>query len=78
MQKIESRIDRLSPAFVLNDAHHRALAAELRERIAVVKLGGGEEAMAKHRSRGKMPARERTKLLFTAAVDEIRKRGRNK
>ena len=35
------------------------LVAELRERTAQVALGGGEKAVERHRSRGKLPARER-------------------
>jgi acetyl-CoA carboxylase carboxyltransferase component len=36
-----------------------ALVAELRERTAAAARGGGEAAMERHRSRGKLPARER-------------------
>src|SRR4051794_24532759 len=39
------------------------LVAELRERTAQVARGGGEKATERHRSRGKLPARERVDLL---------------
>src|SRR6266705_3421927 len=39
------------------------LVAELRERTAAVARGGGEKAMERHRSRGKLPARERVDRL---------------
>jgi acetyl-CoA carboxylase carboxyltransferase component len=39
------------------------LVAELRERTALVARGGGEAAMERHRSRGKLPARERIDRL---------------
>src|SRR3970040_1901820 len=39
------------------------LVAELRERTALVARGGGEEALERHRSRGKLTARERIDLL---------------
>ncbi|HKT43579.1 MAG TPA: carboxyl transferase domain-containing protein [Gaiellaceae bacterium] len=39
------------------------LVAELRERTAEVALGGGEAAVERHRSRGKMTARERIDRL---------------
>jgi acetyl-CoA carboxylase carboxyltransferase component len=39
------------------------LVAELRERTAVVARGGGDKALERHRSRGKLPARERVDLL---------------
>src|SRR4051812_19776669 len=39
------------------------LVAELRERTAQVAQGGGEKAAERHRSRGKLPARERVDRL---------------
>src|SRR5881398_3611488 len=39
------------------------LVAELRERTAQVALGGGERAVERHRSRGKLTARERVDHL---------------
>src|SRR6266496_3588193 len=39
------------------------LVAELREHTAQVALGGGEKAVERHRSRGKLTARERIDLL---------------
>ena len=41
----------------------QALVAELRDRSAAVALGGGEASVARHRSRGKLTARERVDLL---------------
>jgi acetyl-CoA carboxylase carboxyltransferase component len=40
-----------------------ALVAELRERLVQVRAGGGEAAVARHRARGKLLARERIDLL---------------
>jgi acetyl-CoA carboxylase carboxyltransferase component len=40
-----------------------ALVSELRERTALVARGGGERATERHRSRGKLPARERIDRL---------------
>jgi acetyl-CoA carboxylase carboxyltransferase component len=40
-----------------------ALTAELRERTALVARGGGEKAVERHRSRGKLTARERIDRL---------------
>src|SRR4249920_2804436 len=40
-----------------------ALVAELRERTALVAAGGGEQAVERHRSRGKLTARERIDRL---------------
>src|SRR5436190_24198364 len=39
------------------------LVAELRERTVRVALGGGEKAVERHRSRGKLTARERVDRL---------------
>src|SRR6187397_2577015 len=41
-----------------------ALVAELRERSALVAAGGGEKAVERHRSRGKLTARERIERLL--------------
>src|SRR5437763_1250321 len=40
-----------------------ALVSELRERTALVAGGGGEKALERHRSRGKLSARERIDRL---------------
>jgi acetyl-CoA carboxylase carboxyltransferase component len=44
-------------------ASMEALVAELRERTAMVAAGGGEKAVERHRSRGKLTARARVDLL---------------
>jgi 3-methylcrotonyl-CoA carboxylase beta subunit len=44
-------------------ARMEALVAELRERTALVAAGGGEKAVERHRSRGKLTARERIDRL---------------
>jgi acetyl-CoA carboxylase carboxyltransferase component len=44
-----------------------ALVAELRERTALSARGGGEKAVERHRSRGKLTARERIDLLVDPA-----------
>jgi len=48
-----------SDAFEERRARMEGLVAELRERTAQVARGGGEKALEKHRSRGKLTARER-------------------
>src|SRR5579871_2172289 len=68
MEIIESLVDLNAPAFQENAAFHRALASSLREAQAAVKRGGGEEAVAKHRARGKMLARERIDSLLDPAA----------
>jgi acetyl-CoA carboxylase carboxyltransferase component len=63
MRLIETRIRTASDEFERNAAAMRAGVAELRERLRRVREGGGEAATARHRSRGKLTARERIDRL---------------
>jgi len=60
---LTSRVERDSDSFAQRRARMEALVTELRERTAVVSRGGGEKALERHRSRGKLPARERIDRL---------------
>ncbi len=60
---LESRVDRSTPGFADNRARMEALVAELRDRSAQVAEGGGAQQTERHRSRGKLPARERIDRL---------------
>jgi acetyl-CoA carboxylase carboxyltransferase component len=60
---LSSRIE-TSDAFEERRARMEALVAELGERSAQVARGGGEKALEKHRSRGKLTARERIDRLL--------------
>src|SRR4051812_12168940 len=64
MSVLESRVDVTSAVARENRAHLERLVAELRERLAAVRAGGGERAIERHRSRGKLLARERIDLLL--------------
>ena len=59
METYETNVDADASEFLENSAHNQALVAELRARLALVKQGGGNDAVAKHRARHKMLARER-------------------
>jgi acetyl-CoA carboxylase carboxyltransferase component len=61
---LETRVDRDAPEFAANHERMSALVAELRERTIEVAQGGGEEAVERHRSRGKLLARERIDRLI--------------
>jgi acetyl-CoA carboxylase carboxyltransferase component len=61
---LETRVDRGAPAFAANRAGMEALVAELRERSALVAQGGGTATVERHRSRGKLLARERVDRLL--------------
>src|SRR5438105_769814 len=63
MAIIETRVDRNSPEFQENTHYLQQQLALLRERIQLVQQGGGEEAIAKHRKRNQLLARERIQLL---------------
>ena len=60
---LESRIDPSSAEFAARRGRMEELAAELRERTALAAAGGGPEAIARHRARGKLLARERVERL---------------
>jgi acetyl-CoA carboxylase carboxyltransferase component len=62
MALLQSRIERTDD-FSRRGEQMRALVAELRERTRQVAAGGGEKAIERHRSRGKLLARERIDRL---------------
>src|SRR5436309_9155240 len=64
MELLESHLDTTSDEFKANAAHHRGLAAELRERLAKAKQGGGPNLVARHKSRGKLFVRDRVERLL--------------
>ena len=64
MERIESHLDTQSEEFKSNAAHHRSLAEDLRLRLDKVRQGGGEESVARHKSRGKQFVRDRIEGLL--------------
>jgi len=63
MAIIETHIDRNSPEFQENTRYFEEEVALLRQRIEQVQQGGGPQAIARHRKRNKLLARERIQLL---------------
>src|SRR5438105_14785666 len=63
MRIIETRIDCNSPEFQENTHHFQKIIDQVSERIQLVQQGGGEDAIAKHRKRNKLLARERIQVL---------------
>ncbi|HEY4386878.1 MAG TPA: carboxyl transferase domain-containing protein [Ktedonobacteraceae bacterium] len=63
MAILESQIDRTSAEFQANTRYSQDLLAQLQERLQQVQQGGGSEAVARHRKRQKLLARERIELL---------------
>src|SRR5688572_28420773 len=64
MDILQSTIDPHSPEFQANADNHRALAAELRARLALVRQGGGEQASQRHAEQGKLFVRDRIDQLL--------------
>ena len=67
MQTIRSQIRTDSPDYKANQKKMTALVAELRERLALAREGGGERYHERHRAQGKMPVRQRIDLLLDEA-----------
>ncbi|MDQ2872056.1 MAG: methylcrotonoyl-CoA carboxylase [Candidatus Eremiobacteraeota bacterium] len=63
MSELESRLDPNSAAYRANFERMDGLVADLREALAGARNGGGPDAVAKHRKRGKLTARERVDRL---------------
>jgi 3-methylcrotonyl-CoA carboxylase beta subunit len=63
MEAIRSHIDPTDANFAENHAHLEAQVTEFKDRLARVKLGGGEAAVARHRERGKLFVRDRVERL---------------
>ena len=64
METIQTNLNPDSEDFKTNSLHHRALANELRERLAKVREGGGEKYRKRHESQGKLFVRERIERLL--------------
>ncbi len=66
---LESGLDRQSEAFARNAERMSTLVTEYRERLEAARVGGGPDATAKHRKRGKLTARERIDQLIDPDSD---------
>ncbi len=64
MAVLTSQVEGESADFERRRARTEELVVELRERTALVARGGGEQAVERHRSRGKLTARERIDRLL--------------
>nr|XP_053646350.1 methylcrotonoyl-CoA carboxylase beta chain, mitochondrial-like [Cherax quadricarinatus] len=61
---VGSTPDKTSPEFQENESRLKALVDELRGRIGTITLGGGEKAIQRHKSKGKLLVRERISQLI--------------
>ena len=57
--------------FNKNEDYNKLLVSSLKQRLAKVKLGGGEKRIEKHHAKGKMTARERVDFLMDDAEKSI-------
>ncbi len=64
MATIKTRLNARSAEFQSNAQTMRTLVGDLRDKVARVGLGGGEDARARHAARGKLLPRERVRMLL--------------
>src|SRR5919197_3906715 len=64
MVPLESHVHTSDPAFSANRLRMEQLVAELRERLARAREGGGAKYLQRHRDQGKLPVRERIEKLL--------------
>ena len=63
MPTIETKIDKESENYKSNYDYHKGLSEDLNKRRATVRKMGTESRISKHKSRGKLTARERIEKL---------------
>ncbi|MBN2081543.1 methylcrotonoyl-CoA carboxylase, partial [bacterium] len=64
MELLPTKVNTAADDYKRNAEFNRQLADQLTERIAMVKAGGGEQYMARHRQQNKLFVRERLDLLL--------------
>jgi 3-methylcrotonyl-CoA carboxylase beta subunit/propionyl-CoA carboxylase len=64
MDVLTSAVRPSSPEFQDNRRRMQALVAELRDRVAKARDGGGAKSVERHRAQGKLPVRERLRRLL--------------
>jgi len=64
MERLPTRVNSADPQFAENHQSNLSLIATLRERLDIAKIGGGGKYEERHRSRGKLLARERIERII--------------
>jgi 3-methylcrotonyl-CoA carboxylase beta subunit/propionyl-CoA carboxylase len=64
MQPLATRVNSSDDTFRTNHDRMQLLVQQLRDRLSVVRQGGGPKYMQRHRDQGKLPVRERIDLLL--------------
>ncbi len=62
--RLPTQVDPRSPEFAANSAAMASLVASLQQDLATIATGGSAQAIARHRERGRLLARERIDLLL--------------
>ena len=68
MDRLPSRVNKADSDFQKRREHNLSLIETLRSRLDAVNLGGGDKYVERHRSRGKMLARERIENITDAGT----------
>src|SRR5258708_12020792 len=69
MTALTTRIDRASKEYLQNSAALEAQPTDLADRLAEIRLGGGESARKRHTERGKLLPRARIDALLDKGAD---------
>src|SRR5260370_1523779 len=64
MEPLDTHLDTSSDDFRQNRDRLHGLVAELNDRLATARLGGGPKYLARHMEQGKMPPRQRIAALL--------------
>ncbi len=64
MDVLDSHVDPTDATFTANRERMQQLVTQLRDRVTVVRQGGGPKYVQRHREQGKLPVRERIELLL--------------
>src|ERR1051325_5827267 len=64
MEILQTNLNPSSEDFQQNSQHHKQLANELKERLALVRQGGGEKYRKRQEQQGKLFVRERIERLL--------------
>jgi 3-methylcrotonyl-CoA carboxylase beta subunit len=64
MQVLDTHVDPADDTFKINRERMQQLVSQLRDRLAVVRQGGGPKYVQRHREQGKLPVRERIDRLL--------------
>jgi acetyl-CoA carboxylase carboxyltransferase component len=64
MQVLPTHVKLEDPAFLANREAMQRLVQQLRDRLGIVRAGGGSKYLERHRAQGKLPVRERIDRLL--------------